>query len=219
MKRESPLAKLRQRSSRRPIFRKLPAIAPTDLLWALIGLILTIGGTFLEASITNPPWSWGHEGLLPQSLGVTYQVGAVLLIACLGGRNAAVISQVAYLLLGLTSWFNIFTYDSGLDYVHRPSFGYLLGFIPGAWLCGTLAFRLPVRLESLAFSCLCGLLTVHLVGLGYLAIAYNAHWLMQPTPPALELVSMNSLYPLPGQLAVVCVVTVIAFILRHLLFY
>ena len=34
------------------------------------------------------------------SLGVTSQVAAVLLVGCLGGRNAAAISQVAYLSSG-----------------------------------------------------------------------------------------------------------------------
>lgn len=193
-------------------------IAPTDLLWALIGLILTIGGTFLEAFITNPPWAWAQSGLQPQSLGVTYQVGAVLLVGCLGGKNAAAISQMAYLLLGLL-WLNIFAEGGGLDYVHRPSFGYLLGFVPGAWICGNLAFRVPVRLESLAFSSLCGLLAIHTVGLGYLTIAHSAEWLNAPIPSFGELVFTYSISPMPGQLAIVCAVTVISFVLRNLLFY
>lgn len=193
-------------------------IAPTELLWALIGLILTIGGTFLEAFVTNPPWVWAQDGLHPQSLGTTYQIGAVLLVGCVGGKNAAAIAQMAYLLLGLL-WLNIFGQGGGLDYVHEPGFGYLLGFIPGAWVCGNLAFRVAVRLESLAFSCLCGLLTVHLVGLGYLAIAHSAQWLQAPAPPLSNLMVTYSVYPLPGQLVILCAVTVISFIMRHLLFY
>lgn len=193
-------------------------IAPTDLLWALIGLVLTIGGTFLRASITNAPWDWAHSGLQTHSLGVTFQLGAVLLVGCLGGRNAAAMSQIAYVLLGLT-WFNIFAQGGGLDYIHRPSFGYLLGFIPGAWICGALAFRVPPRLESLAFSCLCGLVTVHLVGMTYLAIAHSSNWLMAPTLPLGQLLILHSLQPLLGQLAILCAVTVISFALRHLLFY
>ena len=192
---------------------------PTDLLWALIGLILTIAGTFLEAFVTNAPWSWNHQGLQAQSLGVSYQVGAVLLIGCLGGRNAAVMSQVAYLLLGLT-WFNVFTEGGGINYVHRPSFGYLLGFIPGSWICGYLAFRIPPRLESLTLSCICGLLTIHGVGIGYLFLATQSFdWIDTSPLPLRDAILNYSVYPLPGQLAVICAVTVIAFILRHLMFY
>jgi len=79
----------------------------SDLLWALIGLILTIGGTFLEASLATPTWGGGSYDLQPFALGVTYQIGAVLLVGCLGGKNAALLSQIAYLLMGLT-WFPVF---------------------------------------------------------------------------------------------------------------
>lgn len=191
---------------------------PTQLLWAFIGLILTIGGTLLEASIASPPWNWSQHGIHAYSLGVTWQIGAVLLVGCLGGRNAAAISQVGYLLLGLT-WFNVFTQGGGFDYVLRPSFGYLLGFIPGAWVCGWFAFRYPVRLEFLALSCLFGLLTIHIAGIGYLVIAQAFQWASISATPFWQTLLTYSIYPLPGQLAIICAATVIAYILRHLLLY
>jgi biotin transport system substrate-specific component len=30
-------------------------------MWALIGLFLTIGGTLIEAFITNAPWAWSQN--------------------------------------------------------------------------------------------------------------------------------------------------------------
>jgi len=192
--------------------------APTQLLWVLIGLILTIGGTLLEAFIASPPWDWSQQGIYVHSLGVTWQIGAVLLIGCLGGKNAAAISQIAYLLLGLT-WFNVFTQGGGFDYVLRPAFGYLLGFVPGAWVCGWFAFRTPVRLEFLAFSCLTGLLVIHLSGLGYLLTGHIFRWSGISAAPFWQTLLTYSIYPLPGQLAIVCAVTVLAFTLRHLMFY
>ncbi len=107
----------------------------TELLWALIGLLLTIGGTFLEAFVATPTWHWGANTFQSHSLGVTYQVGAVLLVGCLGGRNAAVLSQIAYIMLGLT-WFPIFAQGGGIGYLKEPSFGYILGFIPGRGFAG-----------------------------------------------------------------------------------
>jgi biotin transport system substrate-specific component len=100
----------------------LNVTVPTQLLWAIIGLILTIAGTLLEAFIASPLGLW--QGPQVYSLGVSCQIGAVLLVGCLGGKNAAVISQIAYLLLGLTSWFNVFTHGGGIDYIHRPSFDF-----------------------------------------------------------------------------------------------
>lgn len=191
---------------------------PTELLWALIGLILTIGGTFLEAFVISVPWNWGQDGAHVYSLGVTCQIGAVLLVGCLGGKNAAALSQIAYLSLGLVG-FQVFYQGGGVEYVREPSFGYLLGFVPAAWVCGSLAFRVPARLESLAFSCLCGLLTVHLTGLVYLIVTYLFNWIGTASTSLIQALLTYSVYPLPGQLAVVCAVTVLSYALRHLMFY
>jgi biotin transport system substrate-specific component len=187
----------------------------TELLWALIGLILTIGGTFLEAFVTTP--SLGAAGYQTHSLGVTYQFGAALLVGCLGGKNAAALSQIAYIMLGLT-WFPVFAQGGGLGYLKEPSFGYILGFIPGAWLCGYLAFKASAKLESLAFSCLCGLSSIHVTGMLYLAAMYGLG-ANQSGLPLQQSLMKYSLYPLPGQLAIVCAVTVLAFTLRQLMFY
>lgn len=191
----------------------------TELLWAVIGLLLTIGGTFLGAFIAAPSFSGGSPLLQMYSLGVTYQVGAVLLVGCLGGRNAGALSQIAYLLLGLT-WFPIFSQGGGALYVREPSFGYLLGFVPGAWICGYLAFKALPRLESLVFSCLCGLAVIHCAGVGYLLVTYPTGWLnVKPGIPLLEILTRLSIVPLPGQLAIVCAVAVVAFTVRQLMFY
>jgi biotin transport system substrate-specific component len=193
--------------------------SPTELLWAFIGLLLTIGGTFLEASVTDLPWHWNETGIPIHSLGVTYQIGAVLLVGCLGGKNAGALSQIAYLALGLT-WLPVFSQGGGIAYLKLPSFGYLLGFVPGAWICGYLAFRQPPKLESLAFSCLCGLLVIHLVGIAYLV--GNHYILLASTEafsPIVPDIQKYSLDPIPGQLALVCAATVLAFILRRIMFY
>lgn len=189
----------------------------TEFLWALIGLILTIGGTFLEASVTDFPWHWSQSGIPTYSLGVTYQIGAVLLVGCLGGKNAGAISQIAYLALGL-AWLPVFDQGGGLGYLKQPSFGYLLGFVPGAWLCGFLAFKRPAKLENLAFSCICGLLAVHFIGLLYLILSNYIGWATIDTSIG-EAALKYSLSPLPGQLALICAITVLSFILRRLMFY
>jgi biotin transport system substrate-specific component len=203
----------------------LPALPPlkvppaAEILWAVIGLILTIGGTLLEAFIPSPPWTWVQNGAVEAySLGVTCQIGAVLLVGCMGGKNAAVISQVAYLLLGLT-WFNVFTQGGGIEYVLNPRFGYLLGFIPGAWICGYLAFRFPVRLEYLALSSLAGLLSIHAVGMTYLSIANSFNCAVTGAASLPQALYTYSLSPLPGQLAVICAVAVVSYALRHVMFY
>ncbi|KAM3101446.1 biotin transporter BioY [Phormidesmis sp. 146-12] len=202
----------------RRLNRSVRVITVTELLWALIGLLLTIGGTLLKASITGLPWTWTSQTVPLHFLGVNYQIGAVLLVGCLGGKNAAVISQIAYLALGLVG-FPVFAQGGGLGYLKEPSFGYLIGFIPGAWICGYFAFKTPPRLESLAFSSLCGLLTVHLTGIVYLILAYSLNWVDAAKQPFFKSLLNFSVNLLPGQFAVVCAVTVLAFVMRRLMFY
>jgi len=193
---------------------------PYQLLWAAIGLFLTIGGTFIVAFITNLPWQWAESGVQVYPLNVTYQIAAVLLVACVGGPFAGSLAQIAYIAVGLLVW-PVFTHGGGLTYIQEPSFGYLVGFIPGAWICGSLAFKRPGQLESFAYSCLWGLLAIHLTGIAYLiglhlfssvGGGWAALW------EGLRHYSL-SLWILPGQLAMVCTVSVCAYALRRLLFY
>ena len=193
---------------------------PNELLWAVVGLLLTIFSTFFQAWVANPPWNWGTQGVQPQPLGVTFQVGAVLLTGCLGGKNAGALSQIAYLILGLF-WLPVFAHGGGLSYLQEPTFGYILGFIPGAWLCGFLAFRSKRKLEILALSALAGLLAIHLCGLVYLVglaglspAGSTISWATLP-----QAIFNYSLAPLPGQLIIICATAVIAFIIRQILFY
>ncbi len=191
---------------------------PFELLWAIIGLLLTIGGTFSPAFVAHPSWLWEQQEIQVYPLGVTYQIGAVLLVGCMGGKNAAAMSQIAYLFLGLTV-FPIFSEGGGIGYLKEPTFGYLLGFIPGGWLCGMLAFKSPPKLELLALSCCCGILVIHSVGITYLTIHHLFPGLATPTLPLSDAIEKYSLNPLPGQVGVACAVTVLSYILRGLMFY
>ena len=193
-------------------------ITLTELLWAFIGLLLTIGGNFLHASIVGVPWSWTSQAVPAHFMGVNYQIGAVLFVGCMGGRNAGVISQVAYLLLGLAG-FPFFVQGGGLGYAQQPMFGYLLGFLPGAWLCGYLAFRSKPRLEWLTFCAISGLAMIHTIGASYLWAIYSLN-IADTTKMTLNTALMTySVSLLPGQLALVCAVSVLAFIMRKMMFY
>lgn len=191
---------------------------PLEFLWAIIGVLLTIGGTFLEAFVADPSWLWEQKEIQVYSLGVTYQIGAVLLVGCMGGKNAAAMSQIAYLVLGLTV-LPIFSEGGGIGYLKEPTFGYLLGFIPGGWLCGMLAFKSPPKLELLALSCCCGLVAIHSVGITYLTINHLFSGFSTQTLPLLDAIEKYSFNPLPGQVGVACAVTVLSYILRGLMFY
>lgn len=203
---------------RPPVRPKRFRITLTDMLWALIGLMLTIGGTLLRATIAGAPWAWTPQAVPLHFLGTSYQIGAVLLIGCLGGKNAAVMSQIGYLALGLAG-FPVFSQGGGIQYMSSPGFGYLLGFVPAAWICGYLAFRVPPRLESLAFSGLCGVVVIHAIGILYLIFGSIFRWINFGDQSLWQAFLSYSVNLLPGQLAVTCSVAVLAFVLRRVMFY
>lgn len=199
-----------------------PRISPiNEFLWAFIGLSLTILGTFMEAFIALPSFPGENLPFTPISLGVTYQIAGVLLTGCLGGQNAAAYAQIAYVVLGLFK-LPVFAHGGGFDYLQQPTFGYILGFIPGAWLCGYLALPGKRRLESLALCAVFGLAVIHLCGIIYL-VGFS---IISPllgndlTPNYLsQTINTYSVQALPPQLMIVCAVAVIAFILRTILLY
>ena len=190
---------------------------PEVLLWAAIGLMLTVGGTFIPAYTIAAPWSWFGGDTVVQTLGVSYQVGAVLLTACLGGKNAALLSQMAYVLLGIAG-LPIFDRGGGWEYIQQPNFGYLVGFIFGSWLCGWLAFQTRVRFSALLASCLIGLMLIHILGIAYLSVTYYVTDFGAEIDSLFSAIAIYSLQPFPGQLALICTVSVIAFVMRKLMF-
>ncbi|WP_309733493.1 biotin transporter BioY [Chamaesiphon sp. OTE_75_metabat_556] len=201
---------------------------PYIFMWTIVGLLLTIGASFIPVYVTSSPWQWLNVGgVSAYPLGFKCQVGAVLSIGCLGGRTAGALSQATYVLLGAIG-LQVFNDGGGLGYLQKPAFGYLLGFIPGAWVCGQLAFRRrfaksEVRstppVEQLGLSCLLGLLTIHAVGILYLVLFQLVNWQSSGEFKLVEAIGTYSIEPFISQLVLGCSATLIAFILRRLMFY
>ena len=84
----------------------------------------------------------------------------------LGSRLGAA-SAAVYMLIGL-SGIPVFTQGGGISYVLQPSFGYILGFIGGAFVTGFIAERIKNRsLWRLFTACLAGLLIIYACGVLY----------------------------------------------------
>jgi biotin transport system substrate-specific component len=215
---------------------------PYIFIWTIVGLFLTIGANFLPAYVIASPFQWFSSGITAYPLGFKCQVGAVLLVSCLGGRTTGVLTQVTYLLLGIL-WLKIFNDGGGIEYLQKPAFGYLLAFIPGSWVCGQLAFkRFPQRnvtddersrwrnissgditptpkLEHLGLSCFCGLLTIHFFGIIYLILFALINLLQLGSFNLWDSIVSYSVYPFISQSILACAATSIAFVLRRIMFY
>lgn len=98
----------------------------------------------------------------------TMQFFFVVLAGLMLGASGGAAAAGLYVALGLAG-LPVLAAGGGISYVLRPTFGYLLGFIAGAWLCGkTLAaFKNGRKYGSyLAASIVC-LVVTYAVGLAY----------------------------------------------------
>ncbi len=90
------------------------------ILSALFAALISVG-TFIK--IPTP--------LLP----ITLQTLFIILAGLILGSKFGAISVSIYVLLGL-SGVPVFTQGGGVNYILNPTFGYILSFIPGAYLAG-----------------------------------------------------------------------------------
>ena len=130
-----------------------------DLIYCALFAALTAIGAFLhfqfmEATITLQCFFTAMAGLL------------------LGAKLGA-LSQALYVGLGLVG-LPIFATGGGFSYIFNPTFGFLLGLIPTAWVIGKLTekSRTPVRL---ALACVAGFAVLYAIGLPYIALIVNVY--------------------------------------------
>lgn len=84
------------------------------------------------------------------------------------GSKLGALSQIVYVLLGLAGA-PIFTQGGGILYIFKPSFGFLLGFIAGAYVIGKLSEVLgEMSLKNALISVLAGLAVINAIGLPYM---------------------------------------------------
>lgn len=104
---------------------------------------------------------------------ITLQFFFTAMAGCLLGSGCGALSQLIYVLLGLLG-LPIFTAGGGFSYVLHPTFGFLLGLIPAAWVIGRLA-RSTCSFWRIALAALSGLAVLYAVGLPYMAMILNGY--------------------------------------------
>ena len=128
---------------------------------------------------------------------LTLQTGVVCLAGLWLGPRAGSMSQIVYLLVGLVG-FPVFAKGGGPQYVLEPSFGYLVGFVPGALGVGVVAGHSPSFLRA----CLAvgvGLLIIYAVGVAGLFL--NLRYVLASELDAVSIFYLG-LAPLPKDLVV-----------------
>lgn len=103
----------------------------------------------------------------------TLQVFFTCMAGVLLGAKYGMLSQLVYVALGLVG-LPIFTAGGGVSYVLQPTFGFLLGLIPMAWIVGRLTdgSSSPPRVAG---ACVCGLAVLYLIALPYMGWILNVY--------------------------------------------
>ncbi|MGM9558376.1 MAG: biotin transporter BioY [Oscillospiraceae bacterium] len=104
---------------------------------------------------------------------ITLQFFFTAMAGVLLGARWGAASQAVYVLLGLVG-LPIFTQGGGFSYVLQPTFGFLVGLIPAAWLIGYMS-RKKSGFWWLCLSCLAGLGVLYLIGMPYMAVILNVY--------------------------------------------
>ncbi len=89
------------------------------------------------------------------------------------GAGYGALSQAVYVLIGLVG-VPIFALGGGFSYIFQPTFGFLLGLIPCAFVIGKLAKR-PLTFWRTALSMLAGLAVLYAIGVPYMALIANGY--------------------------------------------
>ncbi len=134
------------------------------ILCALFAALIAVGA-FLRIPVPYVPF--------------TLQTFFVALAGLLLGKRLGALSALLYLLIGLIG-IPVFTEGGGPGYVLKPSFGYIVGFVVGAYLTGAIARKVEHpsfgRLLSAVFAgfgavYLCGMVYFYLLSRFYLGSA------------------------------------------------
>ena len=98
-------------------------------------------------------------------LPITFQTLFVTLAGLVLGEKRGSLSVGVYILIGLIG-IPVFTEGGGLSYILKPTFGYLLGFIAGAFVTGKIAKK-ETSLKNYILSSFVGMLVIYIIGVTY----------------------------------------------------
>ena len=167
-------------------------------LVALFAALTGIGG-FIRIPVPYVP-------LTMQTLMVMFS-GLIL-----GGKLGA-LSQLVYILVGLMG-IPIFAHGGGPGYVLQPTFGYLLGFVCGAYIIGHITERSVSLKHSVLFLALvAGTLAIYVPGVAVLYL--NLNFIQQKAVSLSTAIKIGCLVVLPGDLVKIGLVLYLGPLLRQ----
>ena len=122
---------------------------------------LTAIGAFLSIPLGNVP--------------ITLQNMFTILAGLLLGPKLGSLSQLVYVLLGLSGVRIFAGFSGGPESIFKPSFGFLIGFIFAAYVVGKITHgRKSTDFKRILLASLAGIFVIYLFGLPYMYIILNS---------------------------------------------
>lgn len=153
--------------------------ATKNLVLCALFAALTAIGTYIK--IPTP--------LLP----LTLQTLFVVLSGLVLGHKYGAVSVCVYVIAGL-SGLPVFTGSAA-----NPTFGYILGFIPGAWIAGVIAERYRPCFITWFTGAVTGIAVIYAIGIPY--YYFMSKWYIGSELGAKTLLVSFVLMPMPGDIA------------------
>lgn len=144
-------------------------IKTKDMILTALFAALTAVGAFISIPIGNIP--------------VTLQTFFTALAAVILGSRLGMLSQIVYVLIGLIGIPVFAGFTGGFSSIMHPSFGYLIGFIPAAYVIGKIS-EASTKIKSnsdklyknfiiLFLSIIIGYAVIYAIGIPYLYFVLN----------------------------------------------
>ncbi|NLJ99303.1 MAG: biotin transporter BioY [Tissierellia bacterium] len=163
---------------------------------------LTAIGAFLSIPIGDVP--------------ITLQSMFALLAGLLLGPKLGSLSQLIYILLGLSGVRIFAGFSGGPQAMLKPSFGFLIGFIFAAFVVGKITHEEEfVSLKRIFFATLAGTFIIYLFGIPYMYLIFNN--VMNKALSFSMAIKTGCLVFLPGDIVKAIVSSLVAFrVLRRI---
>ncbi len=101
-------------------------------------------------------------------MSITFQMFFALLAGIILGPVRGMIAMTVYLALGLIG-LPVFSLGGGIGYILQPSFGFILGFIPGAYVSGITYSKLENKPYSKTlWAYFAGSMVIYALGIAYM---------------------------------------------------
>lgn len=164
-----------------------------DLTMIAIFASLTAIGAFIKIPLPIVPFTLQY---------FFCALGAMIL-----GSKKGALSQILYVVMGLIG-IPIFTQGGGIQYVFNLTFGYLIGFILGAFLIGKIIENIKkITLGKVLATCILGLIIICLFGAIHMYIIYNFY--LGQVIGIWKIINIGILAFLPGDLLLSIIISIV----------